>query len=115
MVENAQILLDSLTSHKLKKSYTAYIQKNNKYPCSLLTATWYLTRLGVFEYKGKIQTTNGTEFVPADRLLNILPIDYKSVEQRAQKIIKNSPWGDCADRIQDLFYPEGSHRKVDLF
>lgn len=115
MVSAAQALLDSLTSAKLRKKYLNYINGHGKYPCSLLTAAWYLTRLGVFSQDTIKARNMDTEIRPADRLLSVLPKDYREVEMKALKLIKNSEWSHCADKIQALFYPEGSHRKVDLF
>lgn len=116
MVANAQILLDSVTSKKLKKNYSRYIEAHNKYPCSLLTASWYLTRLGKLPYEDNlIKSPEGKQYRAAQRLINILPLDYKSVELRALELIANSGWSDEVNNMQNLFYPAGSHRKIDLF
>ena len=115
MVGNAKVLLEQINSPKLKKSYINYVESKGKYPCSLLTATWYLTRLGEFTDVDMIKSTSGKTYEPTERLLNILPANYKEVEERALKVIKNSPWSENVDKIQDLFYPNGTHRKIDLF
>jgi hypothetical protein len=114
MIDNAKLLLESITKPRLKKQYLSYINKNKKYPCSLLTATWYLTRLGHFDYTA-IKSVNGTKFMPSDRLVNILPSTYKNIEERAFIIIKNSPYSESAHVIQDLFFPVNTHRIIDLF
>jgi len=116
MVENAKKLLDSLPEGKLKRSYLRYIENRGKYPCSLLTATWYLTRLGRFD-TSVIQATD-VEYVPyqpAHRLFNLLPDDYKPVEDRAHAVILASPYAADSDRIQDFFYPTSAGRSLDLF
>lgn len=116
MVEAAENLVNSLSSKKLKKNYLRYIESKQKYPCSLLTACWYLTRLGKYSSGSeKIKSTNGKRYQKADRLINILPLDYKEVEARAREIILHSNWPEAADMIQNLYYPAGSHRKIDLF
>lgn len=116
MVDNAKILLNSINSTKLKKQYDNYIRTHGKYPCSLLTATWYLTRLGVFENTEIIRNIKNQQCArQADRLISILPKDYKEVEEKALRLISHSDWAEYADKIQALFYPKGSHRKVDLF
>lgn len=114
MVENAKKLLDSITKPKLRREYESYIHSKGKLPCSLLTASWYLTRLGHLD-TSRIQSRNGEFYTPVSRLVNILPSEYKEVEKRARDIILNSTFSAAADCIQDLFYPAGSHRKVDLF
>lgn len=115
MVANAQTLLDSLTSKKLKRSYDKYISSRNKYPCSLLTASWYLTRLGRLPNDSVIKSPTEKDYRVAQKLINILPLDYRDVEMRALELIANSAWQTEVNNIQDLFYPAGSHRKVDLF
>lgn len=114
-VDNAKLLLESVTDKKLKKSYTRYIADHGKFPCSLLTASWYLTRLGIFD-GSMIHSTDPTDtFEPATRLINILPEAYKSVEMRAHSLIARSEYGKYQDKIQDLFYAASAHRKIDLF
>jgi len=116
LVVHAQQLLELITSPKLKRSYENYIKKNNKYPCSLLTAAWYLTRLGRFPHKDIIHATHGSPpYQVADRLLNILPEDYKAVENRTRRIILRTEFAEDADKIQDLFYPTDSNQALDLF
>lgn len=118
LLTNADKLLNALTSNKLKNNYLHYIEKNNKYPCSLLTASWYLTRLGRFSAEGILKSTDITDdvvFVPAKRLLNLLPQDYKTIEARARELIIKSEYSADAENIQDLFYPIDSGRKLDLF
>ncbi len=116
LIDNAQILLESINNPKLQRNYRSYIEKHNKYPCSLLTATWYLTRLGKLENNGIITaTTPGVTYSPAPRLLNLLPQDYRSIEDRARGIIQKTDFKDAADKIQDLFYPTDSGRALDLF
>ncbi len=117
MLENAKVFLDTLPPSKLKKNYQRYIKKNGKYPCSLLTATWYLTRLGRLD-GGMIKSTNSALFKtypPATRLFNLLPEVYKPVERRAKELIFKSPFSTDVDRIQDLFYPTEDVRALDLF
>jgi hypothetical protein len=115
MVENAKQLLDSLPDNKLKRSYLKYIDSRGKYPCSLLTATWYLTRLGRFDMTAIASTDAHRTYSPAHRLFNLLPEDYKPVEERAKEVILASPYKADADRIQDFFYPVSAGRSLDLF
>lgn len=110
LIDNAKQLLESITSPKLQRSYSNYVEKNKKYPCSLLTATWYLTRLGVLPTQ-VIKARNGQEYVPADRLINILPQDYEKIEVKALELIQKSEYSQQVHHIQDLFFPMSSGRQ----
>jgi hypothetical protein len=114
MVENASTLLTRINNNKIKNNYLKYIEKNNKYPCSLLTASWYLTRLGYLD-TGIINPVRTKSYRAADHLLNLLPQDYEQVEQRTRLLITKSEFFDAVDRIQDLFYPTISVKTIDLF
>ena len=115
LIDNAKRLLDRISSPKLQKSYRNYIEKHDKYPCSLLTATWYLTRLGFLPYAEIIKTTSEEKYRPADRLINILPQDYEPIELKAIGIIRNSEFRGAEDKIQDLFFPISSGRQDSLW
>jgi hypothetical protein len=115
MVENAKKFLDSIKEGKLKRSYIRYIHNKGKYPCSLLTATWYLTRLGRFDTSVISSTDSRKIYTPATRLFNLLPEDYKPVEDRAFDLIMHSSFAEDADKIQDMFYPVTAGRSLDLF
>lgn len=81
LVTFGRITIDYITHRRTKLSYEKYIEKHNVYPCSLLTASWYLVRLGVIKYN-KIE--------PAKKLINILPRTFKEVEEKAKLIIKHT-------------------------
>jgi hypothetical protein len=117
LVPFADKFLAKLINPKLKRSYESYIRKNKKYPCSLLTASWYLLRLGRFENEGIVKTTLKTHktYEAADKLLNILPDEYQNVEKRARELIYKSEFTIDADKIQDLFYLSHSGSDLDLF
>lgn len=117
LIKNAEKLLNNISSNKIRRSYEDYINKNKKYPCSLLTASWYLTRLGRLDYNGVIKNVSGNKnaYTAANKLINILPQDYKEIEKRAFKVIKNSIYKTETDNIQDLFYPTDSGRALELF
>lgn len=117
LVNNAQLFLESVSNRKLRNSYLRYVEKTNKYPCSLLTAAWYLTRLGYLEAGDIIKSTNSVnpDYKVVDRLFNLLPQDYKNIEERAKELILKSEYSEAADKIQDLFYPADSGRASDLF
>lgn len=115
MVFFADRLLDSITSVKVKKEYLRYIEKNNKYPCSLLTTVWYLCRLGVIQNPHMMLTDQNADFVPADRLINILPSDYRTIEMKVHKLLNNSSYKYYSSKIQALFYDAKTDRKINLF
>lgn len=116
LVKNAETLMANLTNDHLARNYRSYIVKHDKYPCSLLTATWYLTRLGVFDPNGVIRQGAASEpYEPTQYLLNILPEVYKPIEKRAHELIDKSRYMAKADYIQALFYPAEISRKLELF
>lgn len=115
LVPIAKLLLENVSSSKIKKNYMGYIEQHNKYPCSLLTASWYLVRLGAVPGQEIIKSSSDQKFIPASKLINILPFDYKPVELRARKLIKNSIFSDYQDEVQDLFIPKSSGRTVTLW
>ncbi len=116
MIKNAELLLASITNNRLLKGYRNYIAKNNKYPCSLLTATWYLTRLGYIEPGNAIKSISEDKvFQSSSRLFNILPEDYKIIEAKAKTLISNSSHAEAVDKIQNFYYLSDGSRVEDLF
>lgn len=113
----ADEVLEGMTDIHLRKNYSKYIDDHKKLPCSLLTATWYLLRLGALEGYEEVINPVGKNglYVPVDRLINILPFEYKAIELKVLKIIKSSQYGVYADKIQDLFYSSKQQHKLDLF
>jgi hypothetical protein len=119
MVQNVETFLAALPDIKLKRNYLRYIAERGKYPCSLLTATWYLTRLGrldtsVIKAFGKSGTDLLEPYKPAERLFNLLPESYKEVEGKARELITKSSFSQEANYIQDFFYPSVTNRKSEL-
>jgi len=112
MVNNANELIKHIDNKHLKRSYEKYISKSSKYPCSLLTATWYLTRLGRFEAQHIIHNAAGDNkvFCPADRLVNILPENYKAIEERASNLIAHSAFTTDSLKIENIYIPINSNR-----
>jgi hypothetical protein len=115
LVPAAEKLLDSLTDKHLTKNYRRYIEAHGKYPCSLLTATWYMTRLGAFDTSVIKRCAATEEYKPADRLINILPAGYKPVEAKAHELIAKSMFDEQADMVQDLFYEADYDRPLAVF
>ena len=116
MISNAELLLGSLKSNKLLKGYRKYIEKTEKYPCSFLTAAWYLTRLGYIESNNLIKSLKQeVEYMPASRLFNILPEDYKIIEAKAKELIRSSHYSEAVDKIQNFYYSAENSRPEDLF
>lgn len=107
LIVYADKFLQSITDAKTLRQYKKYIS-NNKYPCSLLTACWYMLRLGIFENENVIQSLNDKEFTPAHKLVNILSSEYKEAEKKTFKLIKKSIYKNELDNIQDIFIPSGS-------
>jgi hypothetical protein len=104
LVANAQKVLNALTDGRLRRANERYIDNNRRFPCSLLTASWYLTRLGSLTSDGVIRGVNGDRYSRPEVLLNILPEDYREVEERALALIHNSEFAGEAERIYGWFY-----------
>lgn len=108
LLKSAEVLMANVTNRKIHKSYRQYIDKHNKYPCSLLAATWYLIRLGRLDSEGVIRSSlTGQltpDFTPAERLINILPASYRPVEEKIRALIAGSTFAPDVHMIQDLFY-----------
>ena len=103
MVAAGRQLLASVTKPHLQRSYQKYIDTHSKLPCSLLAAAWYLVRLGVL--KAPIYAAESAkDFVPAQKLVNILPEHYRGVERRAAELIVHSPYAVQLQNIENIFY-----------
>lgn len=85
---------------KQRKDLCKWIDGKEKMPCSLLTATWYLARLGAFKEEFK-KVAIGAHTIPfcGDEILTVLPESYKANENRALELIQASPWAHLVGRI----------------
>lgn len=116
MIKNAEMLLESLVDAHLARNYRSYVLKHDKYPCSLLTASWYLTRIGALKSQGIIRPCQSEAvFEPAQYLINILPDFYKPIEKKAHQLIESSRYAYASNYIQALYYPIECDRQLDLF
>jgi hypothetical protein len=106
------ILLADLTQPRLERSYSSYIASRGKSPCSFLVAIWYLMRFGVYTPSREHQVYSKTSLraVPfvADQLINILPLRYQSIEDRAVALIAATPYAHLTDRISSRYYETSS-------
>jgi hypothetical protein len=85
---------------KMRKGLCTWMNGRESFPCALLTATWYLARLGVFkEAFPIIEVGNADRKFKGDSILTILPESYKENEARAVEIIASTPWKFAKDRI----------------
>ncbi|HTE57372.1 MAG TPA: hypothetical protein VK694_01395 [Verrucomicrobiae bacterium] len=117
LVANAGELLDNITDRRLAKSYRRYVEAHDKFPCSLLTAAWYLTRLGALDSRGVIRKVrlDEPEYAPVDSLINILPEMYHGVEERACKIIVESEYAQFAPKIRYILYQTEQFEKPNAY
>lgn len=105
MIRESQLIplcdevLKLLKDKKLKEQISHYI-RTKKYPCSLFIAAWYLLRLGYIS-----STIFNSELV-SKKLLNILPLSFKSFEDKALEIIKSTPFAVAVNQI-NYKYLEG--------
>jgi len=114
LTRNAAKLLADITNGHLQRNYQSYIAKRGKYPCSLLTAAWYLTRLGALDVSVIKKCAADEAYVPAAYLTNILPEVYTDIEKRAHQIIANSKYSDYSSQIEAEFYSVDVDRSVEL-
>lgn len=106
MAGEADQMLASFTSARRRRSYERYIARRGLVPCSFLTATWYLVRLGILDSAASRPTSvRGRDFVPAERLVNVLPSGYANVEAEAMEIIRATKHFAAADRISARYFP----------
>ena len=79
---------------KLRKEMNGWILKKDRFPCSLLTATWYIYRLNGFgrETIPMIQTDQLNRTFFGEEIVTVLPNMYRDNEHRAMRIIEESPW-----------------------
>lgn len=108
MVLAGRKLLASVTKPHLQRSYQKYITAHGKLPCSLLAAAWYLVRLGVFDAQLHPADVAKSQYLPANRLVNILPEHYRAVERRATDILLHSPYAASVSKIENIFYTAAS-------
>lgn len=89
-----------------KVKVSEYIKKKGKYPCSLLSACWYLIRLGVIRPVDNLffLRNEPVNFSSTTKIINLLPMKYKKTEESALDIIKKSNFKEVIPRIESIFY-----------
>lgn len=81
----------------LRDELLTYIIKK-KYPCSLFIATWYLLRLG--HITSPIFDIN----LAARKVVNILPLSFKSFEDKAKDIIAATSFNNALENIDNKYF-----------
>lgn len=105
----ADKLLSSIEKPKILRMYKSYIERKGKYPCSLLTAAWYLLRLGHIQQEGVIKPNNpriNLDAAVGDKLINIIPKTFMRVEKEAHALISHSIFKDARYKIQPILFEE---------
>lgn len=88
---------------KQKRGLEKYIAKNNKIPCSLFIAAWYLYRLDALE--GEIEVVMGDpELLKTDKLVTVLPESFVTPETKADEIIAQTPRKDLLDNVERHYF-----------
>ena len=90
-----------------KNQVVQYIEAK-KYPCSLFVATWYLLRLG--HIKSSIFDGN----LVAKKLINILPLSFKSYEDKAFEIIKSTQYYDAIVQIENRYFEGRQNGRIQV-
>lgn len=96
-------LLESLNDGRVGRATRSYFERKGKLPCSLMTAAFYLSRLGHLEH-AELFVNARKPWRPADQLVNILPRRYMEVESKAIAIIRASDNRLAADRIAYVWH-----------
>lgn len=105
LVDYYSTVLAMMPNNKFRRRYEKYVAKNNKIPCSFLTAIWYLLRLGLLPYKeGMVTSCTGRAFEPAERLINILPERFSPTEEKAIAIIEQTPHRAALEKIKNVYH-----------
>lgn len=105
MAPYKDMLLDVIENDKIRREYDRYITNKDKIPCSFMTAVWYLIRLGFFPLNdGIIHGKNSTEFLPARKVINVLPERFRSVELKALELVGSTKYGESIKDIDFLFF-----------
>lgn len=97
LIPVCDIVLSKMPDNKMKRRIISYIQ-DNKYPCSLFIAAWYLVRLGY------LQSDIFPTHLSAKRLVNILPESFKPFEEEGLKIIRSTEFKEAAEKIDYRFF-----------
>ena len=75
-----------------------------RHTCALLSASWSLSRLGIYTVPtGVIRNLTKKEFV-AEKLITILPEKYREVENKVLEIIKSSKFKGALNRIEYKYF-----------
>ncbi|MDP3696707.1 MAG: hypothetical protein Q8R55_01595 [Candidatus Taylorbacteria bacterium] len=97
LIPSCDEVLSHVTDKKLKDQISDYV-RGKKYPCSIFVATWYLVRLGYIN-----SPIFNKEFV-AKKVVNILPLSFKSFEDKAIDIIKATKFGGAVNQIENKYF-----------
>lgn len=106
MIAYVPQLLDSILTPKIKRQYETYIDRSGRYPCSLLTAVWYLVRLGyIADTNQSLRAVDSRDnFEPANELINFLPGYFSGVESKAKKLIQATTFRDSVADIKNIYF-----------
>jgi hypothetical protein len=100
----AQMLLRSMAAGRERRSIERYVRDRRRWPCSLLTAAWYLVRLGELPAPERLFLTSDP-LRPAAELVNLLPARFGESERRAMALLGASSFAACASRIHTRLLP----------
>ena len=106
LIAYAQDFIENIKVPKIKRQYEVYIDKNNKYPCSLLTSVWYLVRLGyIMDTESVIKPVNARDsYNIASKVVNFLPSYFAEVEEKSKKLIAATNFPGAVDQIENVFF-----------
>ncbi len=109
LVSLANEFLNYIEKPKVFRMHKSYIERKGKYPCSLLTAVWYLIRLGYMDGSKVVRVNNSllsVNDIYSERLINILPSAFKHIETDTHKLIGHSKFHGARYKIQPILFDE---------
>lgn len=114
LIDYSRYLIDAIKIPKIKKQYELYIEKNNKYPCSLLTSVWYLMRLGYIKDTKRIikSVDEGDSYQSAVGLINFLPNHFMAVEKKSTKLLRATHFSEAVDQIENIYFDSDTSDSV---
>lgn len=75
-----------------------------RHTCALLSASWSLSRLGIYTVPEKaVKNLTEKKFV-ARKLITILPEKYREVENKVIEIIKSTKFKDTLNNIEYKYF-----------
>ena len=87
LIDTALNMIDHMPDSRIRRSILRYLNSHGKWPCSMLTASWYAVRLDLLPVPSNLVLAGDVDSVFGERLINILDIQFAGVEREALRIV----------------------------